>query len=83
MDADKEPAGLTPAELQHALSELGWSQADLSRNAGIDKNTPTRWLQGQTRIPLWASKYVGLLLEIRRLHRKYLDNGTKSARGAP
>lgn len=58
--------------LRDALSLLGWKQSDLWRNAGLNKDTPSRWLSGKTPIPLWVGAYLGTLLEIRRLHEKYL-----------
>jgi hypothetical protein len=70
--AGEEGRSITPDDLQRALDQLGWKQADLWRNAGLNKDTPSRWLGGKTPIPLWVSAYLGTLLEIRRLHEKYL-----------
>lgn len=81
-----EAAGrsLTPQELQQTLDLLGWKQSDLWRNAGLNKDTPSRWLGGKTEIPLWVTAYLGALLEIRRLHKKYLQPGRKGpVDGAP
>lgn len=59
-------------DLQKALDALGWKQADLWRKAGLNKDTPSRWLSGKTPIPLWVGAYLGTMLEIRRLHEKYV-----------
>ena len=63
---------ISPDDLRNALDALGWKQSDLWRNAGLNKDTPSRWLSGKTPIPLWLGTYLGALLEIRRLHEKYL-----------
>lgn len=63
---------ITREELQKALDDLGWKQSDLWRKAGLNKDTPSRWLSGKTPIPLWVGAYLGALLEIRRLHEKYV-----------
>jgi hypothetical protein len=59
-------------DLQKALDALGWKQADLWRKAGLNKDTPSRWLSGKTPIPLWVGAYLGTMLEIRRLHEKHV-----------
>ena len=66
------PIAITPDELQHALTALGWRQADFCRKAGLNKDTPGRWLSGKTEIPLWVGAYLGAMLEIQRLHGKYV-----------
>jgi transcriptional regulator with XRE-family HTH domain len=63
---------MTPNELRGALSELGWNQADFCRKAGLNKDTPGRWLSGKTEIPAWVPAYLGAMLEIKRLHEQYV-----------
>lgn len=58
---------MTPDEFQTALDQLGWKQSDFCRMAGVDKNTPSRWLKGTTPIPGWTPRFLGMALEIRRL----------------
>lgn len=70
---------ISPADLQKALELLGWKQADLWRKAGLNKDTPSRWLTGKTPIPLWVGEYLGTLLELRRLHEKYLQPPGRNA----
>jgi hypothetical protein len=70
---EEEPGGMTPEELNRALEELGWRQADLCRKAGLHKDTPSRWLAGKTPIPAWVPAYLGAVLEIKRLHAKYVE----------
>ena len=60
-------------EFTSALDALGWKQADFCRKAGLDKNTPSRWINGKTPIPAWVGAYLGAMLEIKRLHRAYID----------
>lgn len=69
----EEPSGMTPDELRGALEALGWRQADLCRKAGLHKDTPSRWLGGRTPIPAWVPAYLGAMLEIQRLHQKYVQ----------
>jgi transcriptional regulator with XRE-family HTH domain len=63
---------MTPQQLKEALAELRWKQADLCRKAGLHKDTPGRWLSGKTAIPPWVPAYLGAMLQIQRLHAKYV-----------
>lgn len=73
MDDEELPGAMTPEELRTVLEELGWRQADFCRKAGLHKDTPSRWLAGRTPIPTWVQAYLGAMLEIRRLHEKYVQ----------
>jgi transcriptional regulator with XRE-family HTH domain len=64
---------MTPTEFNQALAALSWKQSDFCRKAGLDKNTPSRWVNGKTPIPAWAPAYLGAMLEIKRLHRVYIE----------
>jgi hypothetical protein len=77
--AAEQGEGISADDLRGALAALGWKQSDLWRNAGLNKDTPSRWLSGKTPIPLWLGAYLGALLEIRRLHEKYLRPQQKGA----
>jgi len=63
---------MTPEEFMQALDALDWKQSDFCRMAGLDKNTPSRWVNGKTPIPAWVPKHLALLLELQRLHAAYL-----------
>ena len=63
---------MTPDEMQAALTELGWKQADFWRKASLSKDTVSRWLAGATPIPDWAGAYLGMTLELQRLHATYV-----------
>lgn len=63
---------MTPDEFVQALDALGWKQSDFCRKADLDKNTPSRWVNGKTQIPGWVPQYLGVLLELKRLHVSYL-----------
>jgi hypothetical protein len=74
MTEAEDPNGtMTPDQLREALAALKWRQADLCRKAGLHKDTPGRWLSGKTAIPAWVPAYLGAMLEIQRLHRKYVQ----------
>ncbi len=60
---------MTPEEFRAALQSLGWKQSDFCRMADVDKNTPSRWLNGTTPIPGWAAKFLEMAQEIKRLAR--------------
>lgn len=69
----EQPSEMSPDELRGALEALGWRQADFCRKAGLHKDTPSRWLSGKVEIPRWVSAYLGAMLEIQRLHEKYVQ----------
>lgn len=60
-------------EFTQTLAALGWKQSDFCRKAGLDKNTPSRWVNGKTPIPAWVPAYLGAMLEIKRLHQTYVE----------
>ncbi len=66
-------AFMNPDQLQKALNVLGWNQADLCRKAGLNKDTPSRWLAGKNPIPAWVPAYLDAMQEIQRLHRKFVE----------
>lgn len=63
---------MTPDQFDLALSELGWKAVDFTRKAGLVPNTAWRWRKGQTPIPAWVSEYLGAMLEIQRLHARFV-----------
>lgn len=58
---------MNPEEFQAALAELNWKQSDFCRMAGVDKNTPSRWIKGTTPIPGWAPRFLAMATEIKKL----------------
>ena len=66
---------MTPEQFTQALEALGWKQSDFCRKAGLDKNTPSRWVTGKTSIPAWVPAYLGAMQEIKRLHQTYIEPG--------
>jgi transcriptional regulator with XRE-family HTH domain len=58
---------MTSEEFVEALEGLGWKQSDFCRMAGVDKNTPSRWVNGVAPIPEWAARFLAMALEIKRL----------------
>lgn len=55
-----------------ALAELGWKVSDFCRMAGLHRNTPSRWRTGEVEIPLWVEKFLGMALEVKRLHDNFI-----------
>lgn len=64
---------MNPDEFAQALTLLGWKQSDFCRKAGLDKNTPSRWITGKTPIPAWVPAYLGAMGDIKRLHQSYVE----------
>lgn len=58
---------MTPDEFQTALDHLDWKQSDFCRMAGVDKNTPSRWIKGTTPVPGWAPRFLEMAIAIKRL----------------
>ncbi|MDR6536960.1 hypothetical protein [Variovorax soli] len=69
----KELKQMTPEDFAAALLELGWKQSDFCRKTGVDKNTPSRWVNRITPIPAWVPAYLGAMGEIKRLHATYVQ----------
>lgn len=63
---------MTPDEFDAALSELRWKAIDFTRRAGLVPNTAWRWRKGLTPIPAWVPEYLGAVLEIQRLHARFV-----------
>jgi len=63
---------MKPYEFLGALSSLGWKQNDFCRMAGVNKSTPSRWVSGESPIPDWVPKFLGMALEVKRLHDTYV-----------
>jgi transcriptional regulator with XRE-family HTH domain len=59
---------MTPEEFTEALKSLNWKQSDFCRMAGVDKSTPSRWMNGATPIPLWADKFLQMARAVRALN---------------
>lgn len=65
--------GITPEAFDRALSDLGWKATDFCRKAGIVPNTAWRWRKGHAPIPVWVGEYLGAILEIQRLHARFVS----------
>ena len=65
---------MTPEQFTQSLEALDWKQSDFCRKAGVDKNTPSRWVNGKTPIPAWVNAYLGAMQEIKRLHQVYIES---------
>jgi transcriptional regulator with XRE-family HTH domain len=63
---------MTPQQFTDALDYLGWKQSDFCRKAGVSKNTPSRWVNGETPIPAWVAAYLGAMKDLADLHAKYV-----------
>jgi transcriptional regulator with XRE-family HTH domain len=58
---------MTPEEFTEALKSLDWKQSDFCRMADVNKNTPSRWMNGITPIPGWAERFLLMAQQIRAL----------------
>ena len=63
---------MTPEEFDASLDELGWKAVDFTRKTGLVPNTAWRWRKGLTPIPAWVPEYLGAMLEIQRLHARFV-----------
>lgn len=63
---------MTPTQFTSTLDALGWKQTDFCRRAGLTKQTPSNWVHGRSPIPAWVDAYLGAMLDVAALHRKYL-----------
>lgn len=63
---------MTPEEFSTALRSLSWNQNDFCRMAGVNKSTPSRWMAGDSPIPEWVPKFLGMAQEVKRLHDTYV-----------
>jgi transcriptional regulator with XRE-family HTH domain len=70
---------MTPEEFTAALQVLGWKASDFCRKAGVERSTPSRWINGKTEIPAWVKAYLGAMQDIQKLHAKYVSVGPASA----
>ena len=63
---------MNPDEFDSALADLGWKAADFTRKAGLVPNTAWRWRKGLSPVPEWVGLYLGAMLEIQRLHGRFV-----------
>lgn len=63
---------MTVEEFEAAIDTLGWKGSDFCRVAGLGRNTVSRWRHHDTPIPMWVDKFLGMAVEVKRLHDKYL-----------
>ncbi len=73
---------MTADELKQALKALGWKQSDLARRVEVGDTTVSRWAAGDPPVPGPVAAYLGMALEIDRLHRQYV-RPIKPAKAAP
>jgi len=72
MKRSTDDRALSPAQFTEALAALGWSQRDFARRSGLSANAVNAWATGKSACPLWAGEYLGAMLDLATLHRKYL-----------
>lgn len=63
---------MTPEEFADALRALDWKQSDFCRMAGVNKSTPSRWMTLDSPVPEWVPKFLGMAIEVKRLHDTYV-----------
>jgi transcriptional regulator with XRE-family HTH domain len=62
---------MTPDQFTAALDALGWKQTEFCRKTGLTKQTPSNWVRGRSPIPVWVEAYLGAMLDLSTLYRKY------------
>ncbi|WP_194164406.1 hypothetical protein [Lacisediminimonas profundi] len=70
-------------EFKDQLSALSWKQADFCRKTGVERNTPSRWINGRTPIPDWVPAYLGAMLAIMKLYEQFVCPDQASGAGQP
>ncbi len=73
-------------ELKAILKKLKVTPSELAEQMGVARNTVNRWCMGSYVIPLWAEKFVGLLVEVHRLRgldQWVIEALTKQAKKKP
>jgi hypothetical protein len=63
---------MSPQDFDAALHTLGWKAADFARKAGLTSQSVWRWRDGQVPIPAWAALYLEAMIEIQRLHARFV-----------
>jgi hypothetical protein len=71
------------AEFDEALTALDWRVSDFCRQSGLHRNTPSRWRNDDVPIPLWVEKFLGMALEVKRLHDRFVLPPKGSAEQEP
>jgi transcriptional regulator with XRE-family HTH domain len=56
---------MTSEQLLSALSDLYWSQAELSRRTGVSTQSVNAWAKGTTPVPSWLDSYLSALIALR------------------
>jgi len=79
MKTTKPENTMTPEQFTVALASLGWKQSDFCRKTGVTKQTPSRWANNLSPIPLWVGAYLGAMQDLAALHTKYLATTKDSA----
>ena len=59
-------SSMTREEFIKILEKLNLSKAQLSREMGVAYSTVKSWYQNNKRMPLYAEKYLELLIELKK-----------------
>jgi len=59
-------SSMTKEEFIKKLEKLNLSKAQLSREMGISYSTVKSWYQDNKKMPLYAQKYLELLIELKK-----------------
>lgn len=73
---------MTPDEFRDGLKKLGWKQSDFCLETGISKVSVSNWLTGAVPLPLWAQRYLELLLKVHDMAAVLLEPPTRAAKAA-
>lgn len=72
---------MTGDEYRAALRALGWKQSDLARRVQMSKNACSNWAQEGP--PAWVGEYLGALMAIDDIHRRFVRPLAKVVPKAP
>lgn len=56
---------MTNSDLKASLKALGWTQAQLAENLGVDLATVSRWANGHLPVPQYAASYLELAMKVK------------------
>ena len=72
---------MTREEFELALAALNWKKVDFCRAVDVDPSTVSRWMGGQE-IPAWVESHLSLLIDVQKIHKRYIDPPKKPKKPA-
>ena len=60
-------------EFREALKAIGWKQTDFARAMGLHRNSVSDWCSEAGQPPVWAQRYVQLLVKLKSLALEHIE----------